>query len=306
MAPRATVLVTGASGFVGRAAVPQLARAGYEVHAVHNAGPAPRTPGVRAHRIDLTEPTSARALVRAVRPTHLLHLAWYTEHGAYWSSDRNLQWLGASIELLRAFAATGGRRAVLAGSCAEYDWSHGVCSELTTPRRPDSAYGTCKHALHEVAMAHAATAGYSAAWARLFFPYGPREQSRRLVPTVIRGILENRPVQLSHGHQRRDFMFVDDAAGAVVRLLGSEVEGAINVGSGEARSLRELVAAIVDRAALPADLRFGALPAHDEPPLVVADTRRLREELGWEPQIKLADGLDRTIGWWRRQLYSGA
>jgi nucleoside-diphosphate-sugar epimerase len=302
-----TVLVTGASGFVGRAVVPLLVDASYEVQAVHHAGSKPSVRGVGAHRVDLTDGVATKALVDSLRPSHLVHLAWYTTPGLYWSSDRNRDWLAASVSLLHAFAAAGGRRAVLVGTCAEYDWRDGVCSETTTPRRPDTLYGTCKNKLYELSTAHAASAGYSAAWARLFFPYGPGEASERLVPTVVRGVLEGRPVELSHGHQRRDFVFVEDIAAALVRLLESEeVEGAVNIGSGTATSLRELVTTIVERAALPADVRFGARAAGDGgPPLIVADTARMRGELGWEPAITLGEGIDKTISWWRRRLTQG-
>jgi nucleoside-diphosphate-sugar epimerase len=297
--PRA--LVTGASGFVGQAVVPLLVEAGYEVHAVHATRSAPPTPGVRAHGVDLTEPGAAEALVGAVRPSHLLHLAWYTAHGRYWTSERNLDWLAASVRLLRAFAAAGGLRAVGVGTCAEYDLDGGrVCSEATTPRRPASLYGACKNALHDVAVAHAAVAAYSAAWARLFYVYGPAEPPTRLVPAVVTGLLAGRPVELSHGRQELDFLYVEDVAAALVRLLGSDVEGAVNVASGEARSVRAMTGAIADRFGAPGDIRFGARAGDAGPPLIVADTTRLREEVGFAPSVEPADAIDRTISWWRR------
>lgn len=294
------MLVTGGSGFVGRAVLGPLVRDSYEVHALCNTGARPQVPGVHVHRVDLMDRAATAELVGRVRPTHLLHLAWYTKPRLYWSSDLNVAWFAASLELLRAFAATGGRRALLVGTCAEYDWSDGVCSETTTPRRPDTLYGVCKNALHEVAAMHAASVGYSAAWARLFYAYGPGEPAVRLVPTVVRGVLEGRTVELSHGAQQRDFLWVEDVGAALARLLGSEVEGAVNVGSGRAMSIRELVATIVDRAGVPADVRFGVRPADGEPPLIVADTTRLRAELGWEPSMSLGEGIDRTISWWRQ------
>jgi nucleoside-diphosphate-sugar epimerase len=240
-----------------------------------------------------------------VRPTHLLHLAWYTAPRLYWSSDRNLDWLAASLRLLRAFAAAGGRRAVVTGTCAEYDPSEGVCSEATTPRRPGSLYGVCKNALHDVALAHSAGAGYSVAWARLFYVYGPGEPATRLVPAVVQGLLEDRPVELSHGRQRRDFLFVGDVAAALARLLGSDFEGAVNVGSGDAMAARAMVDAIVERVGRPGDMRFGACEtAAAEPPLIVADTTRMRTEVGWTPAIALDEGIDATVSWWRDRLHS--
>lgn len=299
------VLVTGASGFVGRAVLPQLAASGYEIHVVTRADAATPAATARSHRLDLLDGPATEAVIDAVRPSHLLHLAWYTVPGRYWSSDRNLAWVEASLRLLRSFAAAGGERAVVAGTCAEYDLSSGRCSELTTPRRPASLYGTCKNALFEMALAHARSAGHGLAWARLFHPYGPAERPERLVPSVVRDLLERRPVEVSHGRQERDFVFVEDVAGALVRLLDSEVEGAVNIGSGEATSVRSLVTAIADRVDASAEVQFGARDVGDEgPPLIVADVSRLRDELGWAPTIRLDEGIERTVAWWRAQLGS--
>ena len=111
---------------------------------------------------------NGRSLYRDVQPELLLHLAWYAEHGKFWSSPENLRWVASTLDLLAAFAAAGGRRSVLAGTCAEYDWgaTAGPCEELSTPLRPATLYGAAKHGLHVVASAYAAQAGFELAWAR--------------------------------------------------------------------------------------------------------------------------------------------
>ena len=125
------VLVTGAGGFIGRWSIEPLRAAGYEVHAVFsNKVRSPRVDPAaaaavptRAHRADLLEPQAIDSLIEAIRPTHLLHFAWIATPGLYWNSAENYRWLAASHHLLRSFHAGGGVRAVMAGSCAEYDWS---------------------------------------------------------------------------------------------------------------------------------------------------------------------------------------
>ena len=151
------VLVTGGTGFIGRHAIGPLLDLGFEVHLATRSGRWPRSAplGGEAHAADLLRADDVQALLDRVAPSYLLHFAWYAEHGKYWASDLNLNWVQASLELLKGFVARGGRRAVFAGTCAEYDWSFGYCSEGVTPTRPRTLYGTCKNALREIATQYA-------------------------------------------------------------------------------------------------------------------------------------------------------
>ncbi len=223
------VLVTGASGFIGRHALPLLVGRGYDVHAVTRTDLRPAAmDGVRWHRCDLLDGAQSDAVVDEVRPTHLLHFAWYATPPDYWTSPDNLAWVEASLHLLRRFAQLGGERAVLAGTCAEYDLAHGYCSEELTPLRPATLYGASKHALQVVS----ARAEFSTAWGRIFFLYGPAEHPSRLVASVIRALMQDHVAPCSHGRQVRDFLHAQDVASAFVALLDSEVEGPVNIASG--------------------------------------------------------------------------
>src|SRR5205085_8625551 len=125
-----------------------------------------------------------------------------------WTAPENVRWVEASLALLRAFAEAGGRRAVLAGTCAEYDWGAGdeVLNERNTPLRPDTLYGAAKHGLHVVGAAQAAQVGFELAWGRVFFLYGPGEAPGRLVPAVARALLAGEPAKTTAGTQVRDFL----------------------------------------------------------------------------------------------------
>ena len=161
------VLVTGATGFVGAPCVAGLVARGHEVHAVsRHAGVA----DVAWHEVDVLDTLRMADLVRRVRPTHLLHLAWDVTPGVYLKSESNWQWVDASLALLRAFGSATGQRAVMIGTCAEYDPTAGYCIEGRTMLKPATIYGACKAALSLLLPAYGEQVGlHSTAWGRLFF-----------------------------------------------------------------------------------------------------------------------------------------
>jgi nucleoside-diphosphate-sugar epimerase len=205
--------------------------------------------------------------------------------------------------LLRRFAEAGGQRAVMAGTCAEYDGEYGFLSESVTPLRPMRLYGRSKHAVQEVGTAFAQEAGISFAWGRVFFLYGPREHADRLVSAVARGLLAGHEVPTSEGWQVRDFLHVEDVAGAFCALLDSSVEAPVNIASGIPVTVREVVAAITAAVGRPELVQWGAQPLREgEPPLIVGDTRRLRDQVGFSPRYDLEAGVRHTVEWWRRTV----
>ena len=282
------ILVTGASGFIGRVVVPVLAERGYEVHATRHRAPVPDVRGLVAHDADLLDPGQTRALVERVAPSHLLHLAWLPTSQALVSARENGEWADATERLLSAFGAAGGERAVVAGTVNEDE--------------PGTAYGGAKSRARERVLADAAATGYRAAWARVFFAYGPGERADRLVPSVSCALLSGEPVDVSHGRQLRDFVFVEDVAAALAALVDSDAEGVFDIGTGEGAPVRRVVEAIVACTGRAELVRYGARPDDGRPPVWVADPGRLRDETGWAPAVGLEEGIARTVGWWRSRL----
>ena len=289
------ILVSGATGFIGRHALAPLKAAGHEVHAVTRREKWPDGDGVTWHRADLL---ASADVVNEVAPEMLVHLAWHVEPARFWTAPDNVRWVEASLALLRAFADRGGWRAVVAGTCAEYDWdaAGARCHERRTPVRPATLYGAAKHALGSVAARYAEQAGFELAWGRIFFVYGPGEPEGRLVPSVGRAVLAGEPVPTTRGHQVRDFMHVTDVAAAFTALADSGVTGPVNVASGEAVTVRTVVDALAEAAGRPDLPRPGALADREgDPPRLVADVSRLRDEVGFRPRMGLDEGLRDTL-----------
>ncbi len=296
------VLITGATGFIGRHCLAHLQARGHEVHATTSRPPVPPPgPNVRWHHCDLLDRRQGASVLGEVRPELLLHLAWYVNPADYKTSPENRRWTQASEAFLREFAERGGRRVVVSGTCFEYEAGSGPAEESRTPLRPATPYAEAKFALYrrlgEILPAP------SWAWARIFYLYGPFEPPSRLVASAVRSLLQDRPALCTGGEQVRDFLYVDDVASALVTLLESDVCNAVNVGSGQPISIRILLQALGEKLNKTDLIRLGAIATPPlDPAFLVADVRRLSQEVGWRPQFDLSSGLDRTIAWWRRRL----
>ena len=290
------VLVTGGSGFIGTHVLPALASAGAEIHASSRAARRSDA-GIIWHRADMLDARSLNALVSDVQPEILLHLAWFATPPDYWRSPVNLRWAAASLELAQAFVAGGGRRIVSAGTCAEYEWGgSSPCIENVTPIRPATLYGGCKAAVWSALEPFAREAGVEAAWARLFFVYGPNEPPNRLVPSLVTAMRAGAVAQCRTARHVRDFLHVSDAGAAIAALTMSGVTGAVNIGSGQPVQVGTIATSIAQRVGRPELLKLEDGPEADA--FVVANVDRLRAEVGWQPRFSLEAGLDDAVGWW--------
>ena len=297
----ARVILTGASGFVGSAVLASLIASGADVLALSRRRP--DVPGSFDWRTcNLLDAGSAADAMRDVKADVLLHAAWTVEHGRFWTSPDNLDWVGASLRLARFGAEAGIPRIVGVGTCFEYAWpDDGPCDEGTTPLAPATVYAVSKDATRRVLERFCATNGVSFAWGRLFFLYGPGEAKTRLVPAVTLPMLAGQPARLDSGKAVRDFLDVGNAGRALAMLALSAATGPVNVASGDGTSIGALTALVADIIGRPDLVLTGAFPDRaGEGPRCVAGISRLTNELGFTPSLSLRQGLERAVDHWRR------
>jgi nucleoside-diphosphate-sugar epimerase len=282
-----TVVVTGAAGFVGWHLVKALERRGSEVVAL------------RRVDLDYRDAHAVEEVLRAAAPTALVHAAWRLAPGSAFLDDPgNRDEKEASLRLFELAHSAGCRRIVGLGTCLEYEFSDGPVAE-DAPLRPRNAYASSKAELFAEAQA---ALGESFTWARIYYPFGPREPPHRLVPSVVHSLLRGERIATTAGTQRRSFLHVEDAANAIAWLALLDAAGAFNVGSPEAVPIRDVVERIAETVGRPDLVDIGARPQRPgDPEVLWPDTTRLETEVGWSPQRTLDEGIAEAVAWWRAQ-----
>jgi nucleoside-diphosphate-sugar epimerase len=281
------VILTGGTGFIGRYVARELKRQGIEYWSVQSGN----VRDDRTIQMNLLRTSELEALFQKFNPTHLVHLAWYAEHGKFWDSELNLQWVLATKRLVEAFCSSGGQHVLITGTCAEYDWSHGYCVEDVTPLKPKSLYGICKDTTRRVNELTVEKHGVSMTWARVFFPYGPGEASQRLIPSLFKALNgECLPFGVN-ANSYRDLLHVEDVARAVFACTKSKFDGAINICSGKPVQLSEIVDAVAKINNCDPEIILKLAPKNKEfNNFLVGENKKLAS-LGWKQEIVLDQGL---------------
>jgi nucleoside-diphosphate-sugar epimerase len=288
------VLLTGASGFIGRSVFKLLMRQGIDTVII---GRNQRNRPLDGHYInlDLLGSVNFDDLAKVSGATHLIHLAWYTEYGAYWASPFNLRWIDATVRLVEAFCHAGGQQVIIAGTCAEYDWSYGYCSEISTPLNPVTLYGIAKDTTRRLVTAICAETQTRCAWGRIFSPYGQGEDRRRLIPALIDVFDGKREPFGVNSTAFRDFLHVEDVANGFLTLLQNNANGSFNICSAQPVQIAEIVKLLAQsRHADPAQVLQLNSERPEEPYLLLGDNKKLTA-LGWSPRHYLREIIGKEV-----------
>lgn len=291
------VIVTGGTGFIGTPVTDELLRRGYHVHQiVHHATPA-ATKNVTFHKLDLTDGAAFDRFLDKYPIENMIHLAWYVGPKCH-VSNLNMDWIIATLQMLRSFKAHGGKCFLGAGTVSEYEYKYGLLNEDMTPTNPGTLYGNGKNAIYNIARVYCAQNGIDFKWPRIFNLYGPGEKPARLMPTVINSCLNGTDVRVSDCMKFQDYLHVEDTARGIVDVFDSDVHGAVNICSGVPVRLRTIVEKIAEFTNFQGRILWGAIPAAFGDDLVVGNNDKLKST-GWTPKYDLDAGLKQTINWWK-------
>lgn len=295
-----SVLVTGASGFIGTHLCDRLIAGGAQIHAISRTRQESEGEQLRWWQADLRDVDAVRQLVAALQPQIVFHLASYVmgarELGVVVQTFYDN--LASTVHLLTAAAETGCRRLVLASSSEEPLNPAGdgfPCSPYAAAKWASGMYGRMFHQLF----------GLPVVMPRINMTYGPNQRDlQKLVPFVVRHLMRAEAPKLSSGQRRADWIYVDDVVEGLLRAaVCPGIEGcAFDLGTGRLTSVREIVEQIVEIMDSPVKPAFGALqdrPFEQERP---ADTTFLAEKLDYQPGTTIRRGLEETVEWYRRQF----
>jgi nucleoside-diphosphate-sugar epimerase len=268
------ILLTGATGFIGRQILRALEERGCRVRAVVRDGKQGQVVGKAAVRSTITSPD----IFAESAPwwsdvcdgvDTVIHAAWYVEPDLYLQSPKNRECLSGTLRIAQGAAQAKVRRVVGIGTLFEYDVSKGYLG-VETPLKPSTPYAQAKAdafaALSQLLPQHA----IEFTWCRLFYLFGEGEDPRRLVSYVRAKLKAGEPADLSSGTQIRDFLDVREAGRMIVEAALGPVQGPVNICSGKAITVRQLAETIADEFGRRDLLRFGARPDNlVDPPCVV-------------------------------------
>lgn len=299
------ILLTGSTGFIGSHLLKRLVRDGNEVHvSIRKSSSTSRIDGVlkdcTSHFIDLTDSNAVRSLVRDIKPEMIFHLAAYgvdyKQQDVFEAINVNIT---SSINLFNSLIENGGVRFIHTGTSMEYGSKDTPTSEIDFPD-PKSTYGITKYASVKLLSLMADQANVDLITLRPFSTFGELEGKHKLIPYVISTLRQGLTLKLTEGAQIRDFLYIDDLIDAYIKAAITPIENRseiINIGSGRGISLKEIV--LIIARVLDSDLdliNFGPIPYRpNEIMYLVADNRKAKALLNWEPNISVESGIRTMI-----------
>lgn len=326
------VLITGATGLIGRNTIEPLLEAGFDVFGISSNC-------VQMKRVLLTNPTGLKGtsaiepkldfnfgnsqmtsdflkserdnritwlnanlldfeniinVFQKVKPEYLLHFAWSATPWNNLESNLNFDWVTSSIEMLKQFKQYGGKRAVFAGTCFEYEFGDEILNEFSTKVNPISTYAKCKNYLNELATLYANGNDISFGWGRIFYAYGKHEKEHNFISHVIKNLIGDNEITIKSQESIRDYMHAEDIAEAFVKFLKTDITGNVNICTGIPVKTGDIIDLIAERLDKKHLIKFEDEESN-EPKIILGDNKRLSEEINFIPKYSLDSGISKLL-----------
>jgi len=285
------VVLTGATGLIGKEAIKPLLNKGFEVYAL-TIDEKNTDCGVNWVKANIFDAENIKRVFESIKPLYLLHFAWVAS-GDYLTSDVNYELRDASLNMLKEFHKNGGKKAVFAGTCFEYEFKDEPLKE-TDKLNPQTIYAQCKNELREKAQMYCKENGISFGWGRIFYVFGKNENEKRLTAHVINSLKNGKEVVINNGDLVKDYMYTKDIAGAFVKILDTDVDGCINICTNNGISLKDYTKLIAKKIGRE-DLLIIKNEPTEQPRLIVGSNSRLKNEVKYELQYNLDKAFEEIL-----------
>jgi len=305
-----SVLITGASAFIGACLTRRLLKENNKIHIITRDTTNLWRVGdilkdIEVHNLNLLNSEEIAKLARDISVDKIYHLATY---GGYHYQNKVEEVINTNVigtwNLFREFSKKGLETFINTSSSSEYgEKFEPMHEELSLT--PNNMYGASKAAGTILCSTYAKINKIPLVTLRLFSPYGYFDAKTRLIPTVITSCLLGKEIKLSQKDSKRDFIFIDDVVEAYLsasKLLNSFGE-VFNIGSGRQYTTGEIVFDIVN--SIGKDVKIDLdnnLNRQYEPFMWVSDNKKAYEKLNWKPNVEIEVGLNKTINWFKNNL----
>ncbi len=299
--------VTGATGFVGSHVVRMLVESRIPTAVLVRNNASCRKlvhllSDVQVFCGDMHDESVLSAALQCFRPDTILHLGWTGVAAGNRNETLQLCNLQTSIKLVQLAKNLGVSTIVALGSQAEYGPKE-IAMDEHAACAPNTLYGAAKLASSTIGIQLCKLNNIRFVWLRLFSCFGPGDHSGAMIPSLIATLLAGEKPSLTSARQKWDYLYVDDAAKAVIHsAVNSNLEGIFNLGSGNAVELRQIIECIRDQIDSSLPLGFGEIAQNqDAPKHLEANIGKLVAS-GWKPETSLLEGIKTTIDWVKKEV----
>ena len=309
MSDRKKILITGGAGFIGAALTRKLLLKGFEPHLFLRKSTnlwriKDLLSQINFYNVDLLDKLKVEKTVKKINPFAIFHLATYSSYRDQSKYEKIIQTnIKGTLNLLSTSKDISYELFVNTGSSSEYGIKNFPMKEDDS-LEPISFYAAAKAGATYICKVFALEFNKPIVTLRPFSVYGPYEADDRLIPTVIKALINNETIKLTDGNKRRDFVYIDDVVDAYIKSLEkkSKISGQVlNIGTGVEYTNEEIVKILFKVSGKKARIEKGAFPKRLwDNPHWVSDTSLTKRVMGWESKTSLQEGLKKTYEWFEK------
>lgn len=305
---RKSVLITGGAGFIGTNLIKKLITLNCDINLVLK-----KTTDlwrikdvldkIKIYHADLLNKDVLIKIIHKINPVFIIHLATYSNYRNQSDAEQMTKTnIEGTLNLLIASKNINYKTFINAGSSSEYGIKEKPMSENDI-LEPISFYAATKASITLLCQVFAREYQKPIVTLRPFSVYGPREDEKRFIPTIMKAVIENKTIKLTKDSQRRDFIYIDDIVDIYIKTIfqGEKLTGQIlNMGTGLEYTNDEVVKILFRITGKKVKIEKGAFPKRLwDTPHWVADISKTKKILNWKPKFSLQDGLKKTYEWYK-------